>query len=69
MIDYKTFLEFGLVLGMLGTLLIALPAFKSKFRHLPNFNPDRIDVNSTRSGLILIGLGFLSQFIAIVIQP
>lgn len=67
--DFKTLTEFGLVFGFIGTIFLALPAFKSKLRHTPNFNPDKIDVTSTRSGLILIGLGFLSQLIAVINQP
>ena len=69
MLDFKTLSEIGLICGFVGTLCLALPAFKSKFRHLPDFNEDRLSVNSTRTGLILIGLGFLLQFVAIINMP
>jgi uncharacterized protein YneF (UPF0154 family) len=69
LIPLKLLQEVGLFFGLIGTFFLALPAFKSKLRNLPEFNEDKLSVNSTRSGLIFIGFGFLLQLVAILDQP
>ncbi|HEV2192656.1 MAG TPA: hypothetical protein VGR54_03445 [Nitrosopumilaceae archaeon] len=69
MIEPKTLTEIGLIFGFVGAFLIAIPAFKSKLQHLPDFNETKVTLISTRNGLISIGIGFVLQFVALIIQP
>jgi hypothetical protein len=67
--DMKWVMELGLILGFIGVGILAIPSFKSKLTNTFEYNPERIDVNSTRTGLILIGFGFVAQFVAVWYTP
>ncbi len=69
MIDLKPLMLLGLVCGFVGTGFLALPAFKHKLRNTFEYNPIKIDETSTKTGLILIGLGFAFQFAVVWNTP
>lgn len=69
MLDLKFLMLLGLVCGFVGTGFLALPSFKNRLQNSYKYNPIRIDENSTRTGLILIGFGFVLQFVVVWNQP
>ena len=80
--DFKTLTGFGLVLGVIGTFILSIPSLKSKFRNDKGegaslgilekpfqYSDDKWNRRCTWSGLLLVGLGFLSQLVALINLP